>query len=91
MWLPVMTFFALGFEHGVVNLFVIPAGMLLGAPVGVGDWWLWNQLPVLAGNFLGALTLVAMAMSLAHPRGPAHTSPDGEPAGQPVTAAPARP
>lgn len=92
MWLPVMTFFALGFEHGVVNLFVIPAGMLLGAPVGFGDWWLWNQLPVLAGNFLGALTLVAMAMSLAHPRGPAHTaSPDGKPAGRPVTAAPARP
>src|SRR2546428_3851660 len=29
MWLPILTFFAQGFEHSVVNMFVIPAGMLL--------------------------------------------------------------
>lgn len=68
MWLPVMTFFALGFEHGVVNLFVIPAAMMLGAPIGPADWWLWNQVPALVGNFVGALTLVALAMYVAHRR-----------------------
>lgn len=53
MWLPVLTFFAQGFEHSVVNMFVIPAGMLLGAKVSLSDWWLWNQLPVTLGNFVG--------------------------------------
>ena len=33
MWLPIMMFFAQGFEHAVVNMFVIPAGMMLGADV----------------------------------------------------------
>ncbi|CAI6087368.1 formate/nitrite transporter family protein [Cohnella sp. JJ-181] len=53
MWLPILTFFGQGFEHAVVNMFVIPAGMMLGADVSFGDWWLWNQIPVLAGNFVG--------------------------------------
>ena len=75
MWLPVMTFFALGLEHGVVNLFVIPAAMMLGAPIGFGDWWLWNQIPALVGNFLGALVLVALGMHVAHRRqGPGGTA-----------------
>ena len=49
-WLPIFTFFALGYEHSVVNMFVIPAGMWMGAPVSIGEWWLWNQLPVTAGQ-----------------------------------------
>lgn len=53
MWLPVLTFFAQGFEHAVVNMFVIPAGMMLGAKVTLWDWWIWNQIPVLVGNFIG--------------------------------------
>src|SRR5260370_25661146 len=39
MWLPILTFFAQGFEHSIVNMFVIPSGMLLGAPVSAGQWW----------------------------------------------------
>jgi hypothetical protein len=34
-------------------MFVIPAGMMLGADVTLADWWLWNQIPVLVGNFIG--------------------------------------
>ena len=66
MWLPVMTFFALGFEHAVVNMFVIPAGMLLGADVTIGQWWAWNQGPVLIGNFIGAITLTAGLLYFSH-------------------------
>ena len=33
MWLPIFIFFAQGFEHSVVNMFVIPAGMMLGADI----------------------------------------------------------
>ncbi len=68
MWLPILTFFAQGFEHSVVNMFAIPAGMLLGAGVGVGDWWLWNQLPVTLGNVVGGLVFTGMALYLTYRR-----------------------
>ena len=37
-WMPILVFFAQGFEHTVVNMFIIPAGMMLGAKVSVADW-----------------------------------------------------
>lgn len=55
MWLPIMTFFGLGYEHAIVNMFVIPAGILLGAEITIADWWLWNGIPVIAGNLLGGM------------------------------------
>jgi formate/nitrite transporter len=61
-WLPIFTFFALGYEHSVVNMFVIPAGIWMGAPVSLSDWWLWNQLPVTLGNFLGGSIFVGLPM-----------------------------
>jgi formate transporter len=59
MWLPIMTFFAHGYEHSIVNMYVIPAGMLLGAPVSIGKWWLWNQIPVTVGNVVAGVVLTA--------------------------------
>jgi len=59
MWLPIMTFFAHGYEHSIVNMYVIPAGMLLGAPVSIGKWWLWNQIPVTLGNIVAGVVLTA--------------------------------
>lgn len=55
MWLPIATFFSLGFEHSVVNMFVFPLAIFSGAEIGVLDWWLWNQIPVTLGNVAGAL------------------------------------
>ena len=55
MWLPLATFFSLGFEHAVVNMFVFPIGILSGADVTISQWWLWNQIPVTIGNMLGAV------------------------------------
>ncbi|QAY69269.1 formate/nitrite transporter family protein [Xylanimonas protaetiae] len=62
IWMPIMLFFALQWEHSVVNLFVIPAAMLVGAPITFGDWWLWNEIPVLLGNVVGAAVLTAMGL-----------------------------
>ncbi|ACZ32096.1 formate/nitrite transporter [Xylanimonas cellulosilytica DSM 15894] len=62
IWMPITLFFALQWEHSVVNLFVIPAGMLAGAPITFGDWWLWNEIPVLLGNIVGAALLTAMGL-----------------------------
>ncbi len=61
-WLPIFMFFALGYEHSVVNMFIIPAGMWLGAPVSLSDWWLWNQLPVTLGNLAGGFLFVGLPM-----------------------------
>ena len=79
MWLPILTFFAQGFEHSVVNMFVIPAGMFLGAPVSFSDWWLWNQIPVTLGNILGGVVFTGLALYLTHKRVPAvaETKPVG--------------
>lgn len=64
MWLPVFLFFAHGFEHAVVNMFVIPTAMLMGADISLGDWWLWNQIPVTIGNFIGGFIFTALALHL---------------------------
>ncbi|MBR0789378.1 formate/nitrite transporter family protein [Bradyrhizobium manausense] len=61
-WLPIFLFFALGFEHAVVNMFVIPTGMLLGAKVSLSDWWLWNQIPVTLGNIVGGFVFTGLAL-----------------------------
>jgi formate transporter len=61
-WLPITIFFGLGYEHAVVNMFVIPAGMLLGAKASVGAWWAWNQIPVTLGNFVGGFVFTGLAL-----------------------------
>ncbi len=66
IWPPIAAFFALDLKHSVVILFAIPVGMMLGAPIGVGDWWLWNQIPVLLGNLVGGLALVGLPLYYAH-------------------------
>jgi formate transporter len=61
-WLPIFTFFALGFEHTVVNMFIIPTGMMLGAKVSVYEWWVWNQIPVTLGNLVGGFVFTGLAL-----------------------------
>ncbi len=75
MWLPIMTFFAQGFEHSVVNMFVIPAGMLLGAHVSLADWWVWNQIPVTLGNIAGGAIFTGLALHITHGRAPVRAVP----------------
>ena len=83
MWLPIMTFFALGFEHSVVNMFLIPSGMILGAPISVGQFLLWNLLPVTIGNVVAGALLTGAALHATYPS--ASISPT-IPASQPITA-----
>jgi formate/nitrite transporter len=61
-WLPIFIFFAQGFEHAVVNMFLIPTGMMMGAKVTVADWWLWNQIPVTLGNIVGGFVFTGLAL-----------------------------
>ena len=83
MWLPIMMFFALGYEHSIVNMYVIPAGRMLGAPISMGKWWLWNQIPVTLGNIFAGVVLTAWAFYATY-----HTKPSSAPA-EPAALAPA--
>jgi formate/nitrite transporter len=61
-WMPIFIFFAQGFEHSVVNMFIIPTGMMMGAKVSVAQWWLWNQIPVTLGNIVGGFIFTGLAL-----------------------------
>ena len=73
-WLPIFLFFAHGFEHAVVNMFIIPTGMLLGAKVSVVDWWVWNQIPVTLGNLVGGFVFTGLALYATYKPGKAPAS-----------------
>jgi len=77
MWLPIMTFFAHGYEHSIVNMFLIPAGMLFGAPVPAAKWLLWNQIPVTLGNIIAGALFTGAALYISYYVKPATTEPGG--------------
>src|SRR6185436_9131284 len=45
MWMPIMVFFGMTFEHSVVNMFLFPSGILMGANFNWGDYFVWNEIP----------------------------------------------
>lgn len=63
---PITTFVALGFEHSVANMFLIPHGMLLGADVTFAQMMTSNIIPVTIGNVIGAAVFVAGVHWLAY-------------------------
>ncbi|GAB3167573.1 formate/nitrite transporter family protein [Myceligenerans halotolerans] len=68
MWMPIMLFFYMGFEHSIVNMFLFPSGLLLGADFTVSDYLLWNEIPTVVGNLVGGFTFVGLTLYLAHGR-----------------------
>jgi len=77
---PVTAFVAMGFEHSIANLFLLPYALILGSvdPAFVAAWagelpaigWsdalLRNLLPVTLGNVVGGFLLVAVPYALAY-------------------------
>jgi formate/nitrite transporter len=85
LWMPIFIFFAQGFEHSVVNMFLIPTGMMMGAKVTVADWWLWNQIPVTLGNLVGGFTFTGLAIYMTYkPRTASTAVPAPTPSGVPA-------
>ena len=84
-WMPIFIFFAQGFEHSVVNMFIIPTGMMMGAKVTVADWWLWNQIPVTLGNLVGGFAFTGLAIYVTYkPRPASETARVPAPSGVPA-------
>ena len=72
MWMPVMLFFYMGFEHSIVNMFLFPFSMIMGGDFTVTDYLLWNELPTALGNLVGGLCLVGLPLYFTHVK----TSPE---------------
>lgn len=66
MWMPILVFFYMGFEHSIVNMFLFPAGLLLGGQFTIMDYMIWNEIPTVLGNLVGGLTFVGAMIYATH-------------------------
>jgi len=62
-WFPISTFVAIGLEHSIANLFIMPCALLLGAKLTIGDVIIKNLIPVLLGNAISGALVVAGSYS----------------------------
>lgn len=65
--LPISGFVAMGFEHSVANMALVPLGIAAGAEGGLAAV-LGNLVPVTLGNIVGGAGGVALAYTFAYPR-----------------------
>jgi len=66
MWMPVMLFFFMGFEHSIVNMFLFPFSMIMGGGFTVTDYFIWNEIPTALGNLVGGFVLVGLPLYFTH-------------------------
>ena len=64
LWWPIASFVVMGFEHSVANMFFIPAGMMHGADVSVGEFLAKNLIPVTLGNIIGGSVVVGITYTM---------------------------
>jgi len=75
MWMPIMLFFFMGFEHSIVNMFLFPSGLLLGGDFTITDYLIWNEIPTVLGNLVGGLVFTALPLYLTYGRGTSPRTP----------------
>jgi formate/nitrite transporter len=68
MWMPIMLFFGMAFEHSVVNMFLFPSGLMLGGKFSIMDYMIWNEIPTVLGNLVGGLAFVGLTLYSTHIR-----------------------
>ncbi|WP_374480443.1 formate/nitrite transporter family protein [Zoogloea sp.] len=66
MWMPILVFFYMGFEHSVVNMYLFPSGLMLGGNFTFMDYLIWNEIPTVLGNVVGGLTFVGATLYSTH-------------------------
>lgn len=64
IWFPTMAFVAIGFQHVVANMFVIPAAIFAGHLTWMD--YLGNFIPVFLGNAVGGALFIGMAYWFAY-------------------------
>lgn len=68
MWMPVMLFFAMTFEHSIVNMFLFPSALIMGGNFSIMDYLVWNEIPVVLGNLVGGLAFTGLTLYATHVR-----------------------
>jgi formate/nitrite transporter len=68
MWMPIMLFFYMGFEHSVVNMFLFPSGLMMGGDFSIADYFIWNEIPTVVGNLVGGVAFVGLTLYTTHVR-----------------------
>jgi len=68
MWMPVMLFFYMTFEHSIVNMFLFPSGLIMGGDFSIMDYFIWNEIPTVLGNLVGGLTFTGLTLYSTHVR-----------------------
>jgi formate transporter len=68
MWMPILVFFYMVFEHSVVNMFLFPSGLMLHAKFSIMDYFIWNEIPTVLGNLVGGLSFTGLTLYATHVR-----------------------
>jgi formate/nitrite transporter len=68
MWMPIMLFFFMTFEHSVVNMFLFPSGLIMGGKFSLADYFIWNEIPTVLGNMVGGITFTGLTLYSTHIR-----------------------
>lgn len=68
MWMPIMLFFFMGFEHSIVNMFLFPFSMIMGGDFTISDYIIWNEIPTVLGNLVGGLAFTGLTLYTTHVR-----------------------
>lgn len=58
VWFPISAFIALGLDHSVANMFIIPLGIMRGAEITISQMFIKNLIPVTLGNIVGGALCV---------------------------------
>ena len=66
MWMPIMVFFAMTFEHSVVNMFLFPSALLMGGKFSIMDYFIWNEIPTVLGNLIGGIAFTGLTLYTTH-------------------------
>ena len=66
MWMPILLFFAMGFEHSVVNMFLFPSAMIMGGNFSIADYFIWNEIPTALGNLVGGIAFTGLTLYTTH-------------------------
>ena len=66
MWMPIMLFFGMAFEHSVVNMFLFPSGLIMGGSFSIMDYMIWNEIPTVLGNLVGGLAFTGLTLYTTH-------------------------
>src|SRR5262249_8899709 len=68
MWMPILVFFFMTFEHSVVNMFLFPTALILHGKFSIADYFIWNEIPTLLGNMVGGITFTGATLYSTHIR-----------------------